>query len=82
MCQVKILTRLHVAQADLNLHWGYMSKDSSSDIMAHITKISQTKQLQNQHNGKCPKISYTKSSDKMAHANSVDPDKTAPEGAV
>ena len=32
--------------------------------------------------GKCPKILYIKSSDKMAHANSVDPDQTAPEGAV
>ena len=29
--------------------------------------------------GKCPKISYTKVSDKMAYANSADPD---PEGAV
>ena len=27
--------------------------------------------------GKCPKILYTKSSDKMAYANSVDPDQTA-----
>ena len=27
---------------------------------------------------KCPKISYTKNSDKMAHANSEDPDQTAP----
>ena len=31
---------------------------------------------------KCPQISYTKVSDKMAYANSVDPDQTAPEGAV
>ena len=30
----------------------------------------------------CPKISYTKVSDKMAYANSVDHDQTAPEGAV
>ena len=28
--------------------------------------------------GKCPKLSYTKVSDKMAYANSVDPDQTAP----
>ena len=27
---------------------------------------------------KCPKILYTKVSDKIAHANSVDPDQTAP----
>ena len=27
-------------------------------------------------------ILYTKSSDKMVYANSVDPDQTAPEGAV
>ena len=27
---------------------------------------------------KCPKISYTKVSDKMTYANSVDPDQTAP----
>ena len=26
--------------------------------------------------GKCPKISYTKVSDKMAYANSADPDQT------
>ena len=32
--------------------------------------------------GKCPNISYTKVSEKMAYANSVDPDQTAPEGAV
>ena len=31
---------------------------------------------------KSPKISYTKVSDKMAYANSIDPDQTAPEGAV
>ena len=28
------------------------------------------------------KISHTKVSDKMAYANSADPDQTAPEGAV
>ena len=32
--------------------------------------------------GKCPKISYTKVSDKISYANSADPDQTAPEGAV
>ena len=32
--------------------------------------------------GKCPKNSNTKVSDKMTYANSVDPDQTAPEGAV
>ena len=32
--------------------------------------------------GKCPKNSNTKASDKMTFANSVDPDQTAPEGAV
>ena len=32
--------------------------------------------------GKCPKISSTKVSDEIAYANSVDPDQTAPEGAV
>ena len=31
---------------------------------------------------KCPKNSNTKASDKMTYANSVDPDQTAPEGAV
>ena len=31
---------------------------------------------------KCCKNSNTKVSDKMAYANSVDPDQTAPEGAV
>ena len=31
---------------------------------------------------KCPKISYTKVFEKMAYANSADPDQTAPEGAV
>ena len=31
---------------------------------------------------KCPKISYTKVSNKMAYANSADQDQTAPEGAV
>ena len=29
---------------------------------------------------KCPKIPYTKVSDDMAYANSVDPDQTAPSG--
>ena len=32
--------------------------------------------------GKCPKNSNTKESDKMTYANSIDPDQTAPEGAV
>ena len=32
--------------------------------------------------GKCPKILYTEVSDKMAHANSVDPDQTPPSEAV
>ena len=32
--------------------------------------------------GKCPKILNTKVSDKMAYANSVDPDQPAPEGAI
>ena len=32
--------------------------------------------------GKYPKISNNKASDKMAYANSADPDQTAPEGAV
>ena len=32
--------------------------------------------------GKCPVILYTKVSDKVAYANSVDPDQTATEGAV
>ena len=31
---------------------------------------------------KCPKLSYTKVSDKVAYANSADPDQTAFEGAV
>ena len=32
--------------------------------------------------GKCLKILNTKVSDKMTYANSVDPDQTAPKGAV
>ena len=32
--------------------------------------------------GKCPKISFTNLSDKMAYANSADPDQTTPKGAV
>ena len=32
--------------------------------------------------GKCSKILNTKVSEKMPYANSVDPDQTAPEGAV
>ena len=32
--------------------------------------------------GKYPNNSNTKASDKMTYANSVDPDQTAPEGAV
>ena len=31
---------------------------------------------------KCPKVLYTKVSDKMAYANHIDPDQTAPSGAV
>ena len=31
---------------------------------------------------KCPKISYTKVSDKMVYANNAAPDQTAPSGAV
>ena len=36
----------------------------------------------NQALGKCPKISYTKVSDKIAYANSTDPDQTAPEAQL
>ena len=32
--------------------------------------------------GKCPEISNTKWPDKIAYANSADPDQTAPEGGV
>ena len=32
--------------------------------------------------GKCPKILYTTLANKMASANSADPNQTAPEGAV
>ena len=32
--------------------------------------------------GKCPKISYTKVSEKTAHVNTADPDQTVSEGAV
>ena len=32
--------------------------------------------------GKCPKISYTKVSNKISKANSTEPDQTTPEGAV
>ena len=38
--------------------------------------------LKHQHYSKYPKNSNTKASDKMTYANSVDPDQTAPEGAV
>ena len=31
---------------------------------------------------KCPKILYSKMSDKLAFANSADPDQTAPKGAA
>ena len=32
--------------------------------------------------GKCPKLSYSKVANKMAYANSVDPDEPGPEGGV
>ena len=32
--------------------------------------------------GQCPKISYTKVSDKMAYENSADPDQTGTESSV
>ena len=38
--------------------------------------------ISNKKYGKCPKNSNTKGSDKKTYANSVDPDQTAPEGAV
>ena len=41
-----------------------------------ITNLSSAKY------GKCPKNSNTKVSDKMTYTNSVDPDQTAPSGAV
>ena len=34
------------------------------------------------HYSKCPKILYTKVADKIAYANSADPDQTASEGVV
>ena len=38
--------------------------------------------VRKKHYGKCPKISYTKVADKMAYANSADPDQVSSEGAV
>ena len=51
----------------------YLSTTGNSPfaILIHLSKY-----------GKCPKISYTKVADKMAYANSADPDQTAPKGAV
>ena len=37
---------------------------------------------ENQYYSKCPKILYTKVSDKIAYANNANPDQTAPSGAV
>ena len=48
----------------------------------HLTAMSQFIAVDNRELGKCPKILNTKWSDKMAYANSVDPDQTAPSGAV
>ena len=38
--------------------------------------------LQSHYYSNCPKVSYTNFYDKMAYANSADPDQTTPDGAV
>ena len=47
----------------------------------HLPKERDGMEESTRHYGKCPKISNTKVSDKMAFANSADLDQTAPEGA-
>ena len=51
----------------------FLKKDVVSPYAA-LTKISGY--------GKYPKISYTKVSDRMDYADSIEPDQTAPEGSV
>ena len=38
--------------------------------------------MRKENEGKCTKISNTKVADKMAYANSANPDQTAPEGGL
>ena len=71
------------------MHQHYMDKASNisaqnrpmaslpSVIILEVSGVDKSKM-----NGKCPKILYTEVSDKIAYANSADPDQTAPEVAV
>ena len=46
------------------------------------TLVATCCQIKNIQYRKCPKILHTKVADKMAYANSADPDQTAPSGVV
>ena len=56
---------------------------SIADCFVHVNlQEKKQKQVFYLSFGKCPKISYTKMSEKMACANNAEPDQTAPEEAV
>ena len=47
-----------------------------------LNELNDPKEPENINYSKSPKIPYKKVSDKMAYSKSVDPDQTAPSGAV
>ena len=75
------LTPRNISKANRN----YLKQnfDTNANKIKSVTLTFSFQQHKNDANyGKYPKNANTKASDKMTYANSVDPDQTAPEGAV
>ena len=79
MCQVLLsgknkecIYKFNLFKIDDNIKGLYIKYDTTVAYIYHLQFKF----------GKCPKISYTKVSNKTAYANSADPDQSIPEGAV
>ena len=83
-------------QSDQILCWAQMSEDMLSSMLSSVAQVVFWSYIMYwyhiypkysgtsapHHTIKCPKISFPKVSDKMAYANSIGPDQTAPERAI
>ena len=71
-----------IRSAKDGIYWGPDCSPLIQQRSTHLQTVNNILAETSDKYGKCPKILYTKVSDKIAHANSVGSDQTAPEGAV
>ena len=79
---VKFYSLLTSFRVDARAHISMRTNEWMITCMPKLPMLMQGDKYSSWLYGKCPKISYTKVSDKIAYANSADPDQTAPEGAI